>query len=85
MDTLKIKIIGINLYVCGMSSAWLDPNALFPLETRVKTAHVHPATWNLSHWLTRHGSRIIYLYFALPELLYRWRNQSGIFWINPRK
>jgi hypothetical protein len=22
---------------------------------------------------------------ALPQLLYRWRNQSGIFWIQPRK
>jgi hypothetical protein len=23
--------------------------------------------------------------FALPQLLYRWRHQSGIFWIPPRK
>jgi hypothetical protein len=22
--------------------------------------------------------------FALPQLLYRWRHQSGIFWISPR-
>jgi hypothetical protein len=24
-------------------------------------------------------------YFALPQLLYRWRHPSGIFWIPPRK
>jgi hypothetical protein len=48
---------------------------------RVKTAHVHPATCNLAHWLTRHGSPTIYRCFALPELLYRWRHQSEIFWM----
>jgi hypothetical protein len=51
--------------------------------TPVKTAHVHPGTCNLAHWLTRHGSPTIYRYFALPQLLYRWRHQSGIFWIHP--
>jgi hypothetical protein len=25
-------------------------------STHVKTVHVHPATFNLAHWLTRHGS-----------------------------
>jgi hypothetical protein len=24
-------------------------------------------------------------FFVLPQLLYRWRHQSGIFWIPPRK
>jgi hypothetical protein len=51
---------------------------------RVKTDHVHPATCNLAHWLTRLGSPTIYRCFALPQLLYRWRHQSGIFWIHPR-
>jgi hypothetical protein len=37
--------------------------------TCVKTVHVHPATWNLAHWLTRHGSPIIHWCFALPQLL----------------
>jgi hypothetical protein len=50
----------------------------------VKTAHVHTATCNFAHWLTRHGSPTIYRCFALPQLLYRWRHQSGIFWIYPR-
>jgi hypothetical protein len=65
----------------------IDQNKIMLLEdqtTRVKTAHIHPATWNLAHWLTRHGSSTIYLCFALPQLLYRRRNQSGIFWIYPR-
>jgi hypothetical protein len=47
--------------------------------TFVKTAHVHPATCNLAYWLTRHGNPIIYRCFALPQLLCRWRRQSGIF------
>jgi hypothetical protein len=34
--------------------------------------------------LTRHGSRTIYRRFVLPQLLYRWRHKSGIFWIPPR-
>jgi hypothetical protein len=46
-------------------------------QIRVKNAHVHPATCNLVHWLTRH-------YFALPQLLYRWWHQSRIFSIPPR-
>jgi hypothetical protein len=50
----------------------------------VKTVHFHPATGNLAHWLTRHGSPTIYRCFALPQLLYRWRHQSGVFWIHPR-
>jgi hypothetical protein len=50
-----------------------------------KTAHVHPATCNLAHWLTRHGSPTIYRCFAVPQLLYRKRHQSEIFWIYPRK
>jgi hypothetical protein len=52
--------------------------------TCVKTAHVHPATCNLAHWLTRHASPTIYRCFALPQLLYRWQHQSGIFSIPPR-
>jgi hypothetical protein len=36
------------------------------------------ATW---HWLARHGSPTIYRWFALPQLLCRWRHQSGIFCI----
>jgi hypothetical protein len=53
--------------------------------TRVKIAHIHPATWNLSHWFTIHSSPIIYRYFALPQLLYSWRHQAGIFSIPPRR
>jgi hypothetical protein len=49
----------------------------------MKTAHVHPATCNLAHLLTRHVSPTIYRCFALPKLLYTWRHQSGIFWIHP--
>jgi hypothetical protein len=49
---------------------------------RVKTSHVHPATCNLAHWLTTHGSPTIYRCFALPKLLYRWRHHSDIFWIH---
>ena len=49
----------------------------------MKTAHVHPATCNLAQWLTRHGSPTIYRCFALPQLLYRWRYQSGKFSIPP--
>ena len=52
-------------------------------QTHVKTAHAHPATCNLAHWLTRHGSRTIYQCFTLTQLLYRWRHQSGKFWIPP--
>jgi hypothetical protein len=48
-------------------------------KTRVKTAHVHPATCNLANCLNRYGSPIIYRCFAATQLLYRWRNQSGIF------
>jgi hypothetical protein len=51
---------------------------------RVKTTYVHPATCNLAQWLTIHGSPTIYRCFALPQLLYRWRHQSRIFWIPPR-
>jgi hypothetical protein len=39
----------------------------------------------VAHWLTRHGSSTIYRCFALPQLLYRWRHQSGIFWIHLRR
>jgi hypothetical protein len=53
-------------------------------QTRVKTAQVHPSTCNSAHWLNRHGSPTIYWCFVLPQLLYRWRHQSGIFWIPPR-
>ena len=53
-------------------------------QTRVKTAHFHPAMCNLAQWLTRHGSPTIYRCFTLPQLLYRWRHQSGKFWIQPR-
>jgi hypothetical protein len=53
-------------------------------QTRVKTAHFHPATCNLAHWLTRHGSPTIYRCFELPQFLYRWRHQFGIFSIPPR-
>jgi hypothetical protein len=52
-------------------------------QMRVETAHVHPATCNLARWLTRHGSPTIYRCFTLPQLLYRWRHQSEIFWIPP--
>jgi len=54
-------------------------------QTGVKTAHIHPATCNLAHWLITHGSPNIYRCFTLPQLLYRWRHQSGKFWIPPRK
>jgi hypothetical protein len=54
-------------------------------QTLVKTAHIHPATCNLAHWMTRHDSPTIHRCFALPQLLYRWRYQSGKFWIPPRK
>ena len=50
---------------------------------RVKTAHVHAATCNLAHWLTRHGSPTIYHCLTLTQLLYRWWHQSGKFWIPP--
>ena len=53
-------------------------------QTHVKTAHVHPATCNLAHWLIRHGSPTTYRCFMLPQLLYRWWHQSGKFWIPPR-
>ena len=49
----------------------------------MKTAHVHLATCNLAHWLTRHGSSAIYRCFALPQLLFTWWHQFGIFWIVP--
>jgi hypothetical protein len=50
-------------------------------QTRVKTVHFHPATCNLAHWLTRRGSATMHRCFLLPQLLYRWRHQSGKFWI----
>jgi hypothetical protein len=50
----------------------------------VKTANVHPATCSFVHWLIRHGITTIFLCFALPQMLYRWRHQSGMFWIPPR-
>jgi hypothetical protein len=50
-------------------------------QTRVKTAHAHPTTCNLAHWLTRHSHPTIYHCFALPQLLYIWRHQSRIFCI----
>ena len=53
-------------------------------QTRVKTAHIHPAMCNLAHWLTRHASPTIYRCFELPQLLCSWRHQSGKFWIPPR-
>jgi hypothetical protein len=53
-------------------------------QTLVETAHFHPATCNLAHWLIRHVSPTIYQCFALPQLLNRWRHQSGIFWMQPR-
>jgi hypothetical protein len=53
-------------------------------QTRVITAQVHPATCNLAHWITRHGSPTIHRCFALPQLLYRWRHQFGKFWIPSR-
>jgi hypothetical protein len=49
-----------------------------------KTAHVHPATCNLAHWLIRLGSPTVYRCFALPQLLYRRRHQHQLFWIPPR-
>jgi hypothetical protein len=52
-------------------------------QTRVKTAHVHPAMCNLAHWLIRHGSPTTHQCFAL-QLLYRWWHQSGKFCIPPR-
>jgi hypothetical protein len=52
-------------------------------QTYVKTAHVHPAMCNLAHLLTRHVSSTIYLCFMLPQLLYIWLHQSGIFSIPP--
>jgi hypothetical protein len=53
-------------------------------QTRVKTAHIHPASCNLAHWLTRHGSPTIYQCFVLPQLVYIWWHQSRIFLIPPR-
>jgi len=50
----------------------------------VKAAHVHPATCNLAHWFIRHGCPTIPRCFTLPQLLYRWRHQSGKFWIPAR-
>ena len=52
-------------------------------QTRVKTAHIFLSTWNLAHWLAKHGSPTVYWCFALPQLLYRWRHQYGEFWNNP--
>jgi hypothetical protein len=40
-------------------------------------------TCNLTHWITRHGSPTTYQCFTLPQLLYRWWHQSGIFWTYP--
>jgi hypothetical protein len=53
-------------------------------KTCVKTDHVHPATCNLAYCLTIHCSPTIYWCYALPQLLYSWRHQSGIFWMYPR-
>jgi hypothetical protein len=53
-------------------------------QTRVKTAHFHSATCNLARWLTRHSIPNIYRCSTLPQLLYIWCHQSGIFWILPR-
>ena len=52
-------------------------------QMHVKTAHIHPATCNLAHWLTRHGSPTIHRCFALPQLLYRWWHQFGKLWVSP--
>ena len=52
-------------------------------QMRVKTAHVILPTWNLAHWLTKHGSPTVYQCFVLPQLLYRWRHQYRKFLINP--
>jgi hypothetical protein len=53
-------------------------------QTLLKTDHFHPATCNLAHWLIRHGSPTIYWCFALTQLLYKWRYQSGILCMHPR-
>jgi hypothetical protein len=52
-------------------------------QTRVKTSHVHPATCNMAHLLTRHRSPTIYPCFTLLQMLYRWRKHYRIFWIHP--
>jgi hypothetical protein len=71
---------------CTLTVPFSDPSWKLPqvTYTTVKTAHFHPATCNLAHLLTRHGSPTIYQHFAIPQLLYRLRHQSGIFWIPPR-
>jgi hypothetical protein len=61
---------------------WIDTTRL--QINGVKTTHFHPATCNFAYWLTRYGSPTIYRCFTLPQLLYRWRHQSGIFGIPPR-
>ena len=53
-------------------------------QTRLDAAHIHPATCNLAHWISRHGSPTIYRRFMLPQLLYSWRHQSQKFWIPHR-
>jgi hypothetical protein len=65
---------------------WKSPQVTYPTANKRvwKLAHVHSATCNLAHWPTRHGSPTIYRCFALPQLLYRWRHQSGIFLTPPR-
>ena len=50
-----------------------------------ETVHFHPTRCNLAHLLTRHGSPTIYRCFALPQLLYRWRDEPPKFWMPPFK
>jgi hypothetical protein len=52
-------------------------------QTRVKAAHFILPTWNLARWLTRYGSLTMHLCFELPQLLCRWRHQSGKFLDQP--
>jgi hypothetical protein len=75
----------INVYECVSKIFWTDAVKIINLTTKRvwKTAQAHPATCNVAHWLIRHVSHTHYRCFALPQLLYRLRQQSGIFWIHP--
>jgi hypothetical protein len=61
-----------------------DAGKIIKLTTYPSGCSFPWAMCNLAHLLIRHGSTNIYRCFALPQLLYRWRHQSGIFWIPPR-
>jgi hypothetical protein len=63
----------------------IKPDTRLQIKGR-KNHHVHPAAWNVVHWLPGYVSTIIYRCIALLQLLYKWQHQSRKLWtplVNP--